>query len=346
MKSNKRMRVAMYYSNKDVRIEEMEIPNIGDYEVLVRVQASGICGTDVMEWYRREKVPLVLGHEVSGVIAEVGDGVEGFKVGDRVVCGHHVSCGSCKFCLSGHPTVCQTLRTTNFYPGGFSEFIRLPEINVKKGIFLLPDSISFEEGTFVEPLGCVLRGQRLINLKKGQSVLVIGSGISGLLHIKLAKSLGAEPIVAIDIVDFRLKKAKEVGADFVIDAEEDVPNFICKINNGDLSDIVILCSGAKGAVIQALRAIERGGTVLFFACTEEGLTVPISINELFWRNEITLTSSYAASPEEYKEALDLIASRKIRVNDLITHRLSLDEAQLGFRLVAEAKESIKVIIKP
>ena len=172
------MRVAMWYNNRDVRIEEMPIPQIGFGELLVRVEACGICGSDVMEWYRLDRAPLVLGHEIAGEIVKVGDGVERYKEGERVSAAHHVPCNTCRYCLSGHHTVCDTLRRTNFDPGGFAEYIRLPAINVDRGVFLLPDEVSDEEATFIEPLACVLRGQRLAHMSPGDSVLVIGSGIA------------------------------------------------------------------------------------------------------------------------------------------------------------------------
>ena len=181
------MRAAVYYSNQDLRIEEMPRPKIGRGELLIRVEASGICGSDLLEWYRINRVPLVLGHEISGTVEEVGEGTLGYKKQDRVVCAHHVPCGSCDYCLSGHETVCETLRKTNFDPGGFSEYLRLPEINVQKGTFLLPQQVSFQEATFVEPLACVLRGQKQVGGVEARRVLVIGSGIAGILHIHLAK---------------------------------------------------------------------------------------------------------------------------------------------------------------
>jgi L-iditol 2-dehydrogenase len=341
-----KMRVAMYYSNKDVRIEKMPVPEIGPGELLIRVQASGICGSDVLEWYRIDKVPLVLGHEIAGEIVSVGEGLKRFKVGDRVSASHHVPCGKCRYCLNGHQTVCETLRRTKFDPGGFSEYIRLPAINVEHGVYALPDGISFEEATFIEPLACVLRGQRLAGTGKGKSVLVIGSGISGLLHVQLARQLEASKVIATDIIDYRLEKAKQFGADSIILAQEDVPTRLRHANNGRLADLVILCTGAKTAILQAFKSVDRGGTVLLFAATDKGVTVPLSINELFWRNELTLTSSYAGSPEDHRQALELIASRKIDVARMITHRLPLKDAGLGFQLVAEAGESLKVIIEP
>ena len=332
------MRVAMYYSNRDVRVEEMPAPQIGPSEVLMRVEASGICGTDLLEWYRRHKAPLVLGHEVAGVIAAVGEGVKHYKVGERICAAHHVPCNTCHYCLSGHRTVCDTLRRTNFDPGGFAEYVRLPRINVEQGIFPLPDEMSFEEATFVEPLACVLRGQRLAHFQPGQTVLVIGSGVAGLLHIQLARASSAGHIVATDVVDYRLQAARRLGADVAVHARDYTPASLRRAADDRLADLVVICSGATSAINQALESMERGGTVLFFAPTDPGASVPISVNDLFWRNEITLTSSYGGSPADYAAALDLIRAGRIRVREMITHRLGLAETGLGVQLVARAQD--------
>jgi L-iditol 2-dehydrogenase len=336
----------MYYSNNDVRVEEMPTPQIGRGELLVRVEASGICGSDVMEWYRIDRAPLVLGHEIAGEVVAVGEGVDRYKEGDRITVAHHVPCNTCHYCLSGHHTVCDTLRQTNFDPGGFAEYVRLPAINVDRGVFLLPEEVSFEDATFTEPVACVLRGQRMARLQLGQSVLVIGSGIAGLLHVQLACALGAGHVVATDIAHYRLEAARRFGADAAFHADEDVPARLRQSNDGRLADLVIVCTGAMPAIAQALESVERGGTVLFFAPTEPGVTIPISVNDLFFRNDITLTTSYAGSPADYTAALELIRSRRVPVGEMITHRLSLAEAELGFQLVADAQESIKVIIEP
>ncbi len=341
-----KMRVAMWYNNRDVRLEEMPIPQIGPGELLVRVEACGICGSDVMEWYRIDRAPLVLGHEIGGQVVAVGEGVEHYKEGERVTAAHHVPCNTCHYCLSGHHTACDTLRRTNFAPGGLAQYIRLPAINVDRGVFLLPDEVSYEEATFVEPLACVLRGQRLAHMQPGQSVLIIGSGIAGLLHVQLARTLGAGKMIATDINDYRLEAARRFGADNTIRAEEDLPARLRQVNQDRLADLVIVCTGAASAIAQSLKSVERGGTILFFAPTNPGVTIPISINELFFRNDITLTTSYAGSPADYQTALELIRAGTIPVRQMITHRLSLTEAGLGFQLVAAAQNSIKVIIEP
>lgn len=340
------MRVAMYYNNRDVRLEEKPIPQIGLGELLLRVEASGICGSDVMEWYRAKKAPLVLGHEIAGEIATVGDGVKRYKKGERVVASHHVPCNTCHYCLRGHHTVCETLRQTNFDPGGFAEYVRLPAINVERGVYPMPNSVSFEEATFTEPLACVIRGQRIADVKPGDSVLVIGSGIAGLLHIHLARAFGAGLIMTSDISEYRLDAARKFGADVAVNAKESIPAMLRQVNNGMLADKVIVCTGATSAILQALKSVGRGGTVLFFAPTEPNVTIPVSLNDLFWRNDITLTTSYAGSPADHVAALELIRARTVNVREMITHRLSLAETGLGFQLVVNAQNSIKVIIEP
>jgi L-iditol 2-dehydrogenase len=340
------MRVAMYYNNSDIRIEETAVPKIRAGELLMRVEASGICGSDVMEWYRIKKAPLVLGHEVAGQIVEVGEEVDKFKVDDRVVASHHVPCNTCHYCLTGHHTACDTLRQTNFDPGGFAEYIRLPSINVDRGVFHIPENVSYEEATFHEPLGCTLRAQRIAGLSPGQSVLVIGSGIAGLLQVHLARISGAGKILAVDPVPYRLEAAKKFGADEAAKPTEDIVGCLRQMTGGRLADLVLVCTGAKQGHLLALESVERGGTILFFALTAPGETISISINDLFSRNDITLTTSYGASPLDSWQALELIQNPVVKVKEMITHRLPLEETVRGFQMVAKAQDSIKVIIEP
>ena len=340
------MRVAMWYHNRDVQVEEMPVPEIGAGELLVRVEACGICGSDVMDWYRRDRAPLVLGHEIGGQVVAAGKGVAAYREGERITAAHHVPCNTCYYCLRGNHTVCDLLRQTNFDPGGLAEYLRLSAVHVERGVFRLPEAVSYEEAAFVEPLACVVRGQRLANMRPGSSVLVIGSGVVGLLHVKLALLQRASRVVATDVSDYRLKAARRFGASITFHADEDLPHRLRWANQGRLSDLVIVSTGAKSAIGQALDSVERGGTVLLFAPTDPGVTIPVSINELFFRNDITLTTSYAGSPADYQAALELITTGEVAVRDMITHRLGLAEAGLGFQLVVEAKDSIKVIIEP
>ncbi|MEO0206761.1 MAG: alcohol dehydrogenase catalytic domain-containing protein, partial [candidate division WOR-3 bacterium] len=242
--------------------------------ILVKVIASGICGSDVMEWYRIKSAPRVLGHEIAGEIVRAGKCIKNFKIGDRVFVSHHVPCNVCRYCAKGYHTVCETLKKTNFDPGGFAEYLRVPEINVKFGTFLLPDKVSYEEGTFIEPLGCVIRGQRFAKMKTDDTVLVLGSGIAGILHIKVAKAMGIKKIIATDINQFRLDFAKKCGAE-VIDAKENVPEIVRKLNGGRPADVVIVNTTALSAFEQAFASVDRAGTILLFAPTAPEVRIPL-----------------------------------------------------------------------
>jgi L-iditol 2-dehydrogenase len=300
-----------------------------------------------MEWYRRDKVPLVLGHEVAGEVVEVGPGVEKFKPGERVAATHHVPCNTCHYCLNGHHTMCETLlRGTHFYPGGFAEFVRIPAINADRGVFHIPSGVTYEAASFMEPLACVLRGQRIAGLRPGQSVLVLGSGISGLLHIGLARALGAGLVAAADTIPFRLEKALEMGAHLTLKADDELIPSFQEANGGLLADLVIICF--DGFIPLAFKSAERGGTVLFFAGAQEGATIPDTINDIFWRTEITLTSSYGGAPYDCADALKLIRSGSVRVEKTVTHRLGMGEAPGGFQTVCAPVEHacVKVIVEP
>jgi len=336
------MKVAVYYSNADIRIEERPRPRISSGEILVKMKVSGICGTDVMEWYRIKKAPRILGHEMAGEIAAIGRGVKSFKKGDRVFVSHHVPCYKCHLCSQGNYTACGSLHTGNYDPGGFSEFIRIPEENVKYGTFLLLDEITYEDAAMIEPLGCVIAGQKQLGLNRGQTVLIIGSGVSGILHIQLAK-LKKVKIIAVDINKYKLQKASEFGADYIIDAQEYSLDKLKSINNGRLADVVIVCASAQQAVDNAISSVERKGTILFFAVPETDIRIP---SLRFWRDEISVTFSYGASPDDIKKAIKLIASKKIDAGKMITHRVKLSDISKGFKLASESKESLKVVVVP
>lgn len=340
------MRVAMYYNNRCVKLEEVPIPKIGPGEILLRVEACGICGSDVMEWYRIHKAPLILGHELAGVIEEVGEGVRGFKRGDRVAASHHVPCLECFYCKAGHETACDLLRKTNFDPGGFAEFLRIPAVNVEKGgVYKLPDGLSFEDATFIEPLACILRAQKRANMAEGKSVLVMGSGISGLIHIHYAKMMGARRVVATDLIPERLELARRLGADAVISAQDYSPEKFAAENGGRMADIVITTCSSDKAIGQGISSVDRGGAVMIFAPTREGAKIYLSVNDTLWRNDVTITTSYAASPADHVQAMNLLASGRVNFRPMITHRFGLAGTQEGFGLVANPSGAIKVIIE-
>ncbi len=307
------------------------MPRIGPGEILVKVRASGICGTDVMEWYRIKKAPRILGHEIAGDIVESQS--DKYKGGERVFVSHHVPCNACVYCRAGNHTACDMLHQGNYDPGGYSEFIRVPKFNVERGVYVLPDHVSYDEGTMIEPLACAIRGLRVIGIRKNQTVAILGSGISGILNIQLSKLQGAR-VIATDINEYRLRKAREFGADEAMRADQDL---------GIKADRVIVCTGAYPAVEQAFRCIDKKGIILLFAIPDRDIAIPLPG---FWRNENTVTASYGAAPADLEEALGLIASKKINVKDTITHTLPLEKIQEGFRIVVEGKDSLKVVLNP
>jgi L-iditol 2-dehydrogenase len=331
------LKAAVYYSNRDLRIEERPVPEIGPGEILMRIEASGICGSDVMEWYRLPKAPIVLGHEVAGVVERAGEGVDRFRPGDRIVTTHHVPCGECRYCASGRHAVCETLRTTSFDPGGFAELVRLPAVNVERGTFSLPEGVSFEEATFVEPLACVIRALRLSRLSRGDRVAVLGSGISGILMIQMARQLGAGPILATDVAAGRLEAARRFGADTAVEAGA--------LDTGSKHEQVLVCTSARTAIEQALEIVDLGGTVLYFAPLDPGERLPLDMNDL-WKRGVNIVHSYAGPPDDMRAALELIAESKVDVASMITHRLPLEETAEGFRIVLEEPSALKVMVLP
>jgi len=336
------MKVAVYYRNDDIRIEERSVPSISDGEILVKMKACGICGTDVMEWYRIKKAPRILGHEMAGEITEVGKKVKRFKKGDRVFVSHHVPCYKCYHCIRRNYTACESLHTGNYDPGGFAEFIRVPEENVRYGTFLLPAGLSFEDGAMIEPLACAVAGQDHLGLNEGQTVLIIGSGVSGLLHVQLAKTKKVK-VIATDINGYRLSKATEFGADHAINANKYSADELQSINDNRLADVVIVCAAARKAVDNAISSVGRKGKILFFAAPEFDISIP---STRFWRDEITVTFSYGAATDDLRKAIKLIDRGIINVKKMVTHKVPLSDIKLGFKLVTEAKDSLKVVVAP
>ena len=340
------MKVGVYYRNSDVRVEERPNPNVGDHDILIKVMACGLCGSDLMEWYRIKRAPLVLGHEPAGIVVETGKLVSTVKPEDRVFVTHHVPCNTCYHCRTGHETACTNFQSiNNFDPGGFSQLLRVTGKSVETGAFVLPESMSFEQATFIEPLGTAVRALRTVALKPDQSVLVCGSGVAGLLIIKLAHAMGANTIIATDVSPYRLDKARQYGATHTISANEDVPSFVRKVNDNRLADVVILCTGALPAARTALMSAERGGAILFFAVPKPGETIDVDFNP-FWRDDITIKTCYGAAPIDIMQALDLIQRGTVAVTNMVTHRFGIDRIGEAFMTGARPDGCVKVIIEP
>jgi L-iditol 2-dehydrogenase len=339
------MKVARYHNRRDVRVEDVPVPAIGPGEILVQVKACGLCGSDLMEWYVAEKAPTVLGHEPAGVVSEVGEGVREFEVGDRVFVHHHVPCFTCHHCLRGHYTLCETFRATHLDPGGFAEYIRVPALNVERDVFKLPPDMSFAQATMIEPVATCIRGIERSDIQVGDTVVVIGAGGTGLIHMQLARIRGAGMVLVTDFAPFRLETARQLGADYAINAREDVLAALRQLNQGRRADVVIVTAGSIQAMEQGMALAGGGATVLLFAPPSPEAALAVSPHHLLF-SEITITSTYSCSPQETRQALKLIQWGRIKVEELITHRFDLTGVGEAIRLAARAGESLKIVIVP
>lgn len=337
------MRAVEYHSNDDVRIVELPIPEIGPGELLVQLRACGLCASDVMEWYMKPRAPLHPGHEPVGIIAAVGEGVEQFSVGQRVFFHHHVPCMVCHFCQRGSFSQCPIFRATRLYPGGLAEYVRVPALNVQLDVLPLPDDLSFEAATLIEPLACCIRGVNRAAMQLGDSVLILGAGSNGLMLAQLAQQRGALRVIIADPIAYRRQRAIDIGIDFALDPQAALLEQIYAINDGRKPDIVLVTPSKINAMEQGLTLVGPGGTVLLYAPPAPADILPITANMLFFQ-EISLRTTYSAGPYETRQALELLRSGRIRSETIITHRFALQDAAQAFQLVARPGDALKVVI--
>jgi L-iditol 2-dehydrogenase len=338
------MKAAVYYNLNDIRVENMPKPKPGPDEIVVEMKACGVCGSDLMDWYLRSRAPLVLGHEPTGVVAEAGRNVEAFRRGDRVFVHHHVACLTCHFCIHGDYTMCEQFGRTHIHPGGFAEYFRVPAENLRIDTFRIPDNVSFEEATLIEPTACCIRAQNKLNIQTGDTVAIIGAGPSGILHVLLSKIAGASQIIVSDLIDYRLRTAEKFGADLVVNPRQESFNEAVKgATEGRGANVVIVTAPVKEALTDGMKICRRGGTVCLFAPTQPNEYARISPHRLFF-SEITVVPSYSTSHVETRIALRLISSGRIPAKDLITHRFPLSHVAEAFRTAAKTKECLKVVV--
>ena len=338
------MKAAVLHSFEDIRIVDMPVPEIGPGEALVKMRACGICSGDVMPWYIEKKAPLVLGHEPAGTIVELGEGVDGFSVGDAVFMHHHAPCMKCRFCRKGDFVQCETWRNTKIIPGGLAEYVKVPATNLANDTLKLPDSVGYLGGTLVEPLACVVKGMRRMELEEGESVIVIGLGVMGILFAVLARHMGASQVIGVDKVPYRLSKAREMGATDVVDmTEADAHARLMELTGGEGADRVVIGPGNVSAMVHGLSCAAPGGTVLFFTPTKPGDLLTIDQNRLYFK-DITMVQSYSCGPDDTKGALSLMTEGVIPVDRIITHQFTLPQAAEAFRLTARAGESLKSVV--
>ncbi|MCS7124956.1 MAG: zinc-dependent dehydrogenase [Candidatus Bathyarchaeota archaeon] len=338
------MKAAVYYSQKDVRIEEIPAPEIGADEVLVEMKACGICGSDLMDWYLKNRAPLVLGHEPSGVIVEKGEDVEGFKVGDRVFVHHHVACLKCHYCQRGDFTLCEQFHKTNIIPGGFAEYFKVPPPNLKLDTLKIPENISFEEATLIEPVGCCIRALKKCEIHRSDVVAIIGAGATGVIHTALSKIFGAEKVIVSDLFESRLEYAERFGADVVVDPQKtSLTDVVMAETSGRGADLAVITAPSIEAYKAGVSILRKGGKLCVFAPTRPEESLEISPKQLFF-NELQIIPSYSTSHVETREALELIKTGKLKVKALITHRFSLEDVAKAFKTALEDKRSLKVVV--
>jgi L-iditol 2-dehydrogenase len=333
-----------YHANDDIRLVERPVPQIGPGELLVQLQACGICASDVMEWYMKPRAPLYPGHEPVGVVVAVGDGVPQFSAGQRVFIHHHVPCMVCHFCRRGSYSQCPTFRATRLDPGGLAEYIRVPALNVQLDVLPIPDDLSNDAATLIEPLGCCVRGIDRAAMQPGDSVLILGAGSNGLMLALLARQRGAGRVMIADPIAYRRQCAVEIGVDHTLDPQTaPLLEQVLALNNGHKPDIVIVTPSSISAMQQGIGLCGGGGTVLLFAPSGPTKELPISPNRFFFQ-EITLRTSYSAGPYDTRLALAMLRDHRIQPETIITHHFALQDAALAFQIVAKPGDALKVII--
>ncbi len=337
------MRVARLYDFLDVRIEEAVRPQIGPGEALVQTRACGICSGDVVPWYIRRKAPLVFGHEPVGQIVEVGAGVTDFKPGDRVFVHHHAPCFDCDLCRRGEYVQCPTWKKSQIDPGGMAEFFRVPATNLKDTL-ILPDHVGDEDGALVEPLACVVKSLARAGEVRDRSILIIGLGVMGQLHVVLAKHYGARTVLAADLEESRCEHARGLGADLVINAtDEDLVQAVERSTRGAGVEVVIVGPATVPAIEQGMACASRGGTVVQFMGTPPEDRLSLSTFDYYFR-ELRLIPSYSCGPDDTRRALDLIAGGAVRAAQVVTHRFPLDQASAAYAVAANDRRSIKTMV--
>ena len=340
------MKAAVYYNNKDIRIEEVPKPVINADELLVKTIACGLCGGEAMEWYHIQRAPKVMGHEPAGIIEEVGRDVHGYSVGDRIFVNHHAINVNSHLSIRGHYTKDHEYHRSRLDPGGMCEYFKISADHIRTSIIRLPDDLPFGEATVLEPWGCVIGGLKKSNIQPGDTVAVVGCGFMGQGFIHMAHLFGAGKVIACDLSDYRLEKALEAGANATINpGKVDPVDALRTLNGGREADVVISTVPSVRVIEQAYSMVYTGGTL--------HINAPSPVNEVWqfrpndmYTKEITITTKYSADHEDIYQLFELIQSGKVNPSLGITHRFGLAGIQEAFELLVKGGESLKSVLYP
>ncbi len=340
------MRAVLLEGEGKAVVKEVPVPSLRPGDLLVEMRACGLCGSDLEKILGEyTDAPPVIGHEAVGIVQETADGVEGFDQGDRVFPHHHVPCYDCDYCVSGSETMCPDYRRHHLDPGGFSQLFRVPSWIVSHGgVLRLPDSMTFDEGSFIEPLACCIRALDRLEVAEGSAVLIAGGGPVGLLLLQLLRHYGASRVMVSEVSPYRLEFAGRMGADATLNPRKlDVPEEVGLLTEGRGADLAILATGNPKALQQSIQSVRPGGKVGLVGIPEIG-SVLEDVDRLVTR-EISLVSSNASTERETQRALEMISEGSVQVESLVTHRIPLEDFPEAVDLATKA-ESVKVIVTP
>lgn len=330
---------------------ELEKPAIGDNDILLEMKKAAICGTDIriLEGTKRKGVryPSVIGHEMCGIICEVGQNVKGYKVGEKVAIANVIPCHSCHSCLTGRENACMNRKAIGYeFNGGFEEYVLIPEICIESGnVIKLPEQVSFAEGALIEPLSCCIRGLKNAGTGFNDTVLVVGAGPIGLMHLQLSKIVGAKEVIVSEPISSRRKKAEKLGADCVVDpTKENLEQIIMERTNGLGVDVIIMAIGVPAIINSTLKLCRKGGTVNLFAGFAGTGEAMIEVNTIHY-NEINVNGSTAYKREDYLEAADMVINQKVNLEEIVTHTFKIEEFQKAYE-ICKGGDGLKVLIEP
>ncbi len=316
-------------------------------DILVKMKACGICGSDLEKIYGQYGMTSArLGHEPSGEVLAIGNKVKGIKIGDRVFVHHHVSCNSCHYCRHGNNTMCEFYQKSNINPCGLSDRFIVPAWNVERGgVLRLPDTMTYEQASLIEPLACCLRALNKVPFQKRDSVVIFGAGPAGIMLLTLAKLAGAGTIFLVDINHFRLEFSQKFFSDpyFLNAKTENYSKIIKEITQSRGVDLAIVATSSLAALSNAIGITRKGGYILLFGVPPKDSQFPFPASTLY-SNELTIIPSYAASELETNQALNLLKDKKFNLDYLITHKFTLEQSPAAFFCAHKAKDCMKVII--